>query len=360
MNGCLSRKPLRYRHRNLKLQSNIPKFARCQRHSWGMKSSFVRMNPMLATLDVPFTFTTAAPKLRCVGVAKMNPVDGQWRIWMLTTAADYLEEHSLHKLPRTNLGVIDTSQRGKAFAQGLPRVEGVLDAVVVGGSASGMANIVMLESISVNAIFCDLELVPGGSWSVSRYKAVQLHHLRNMIQLPMFPPAADEYREYLTGKDIGHYYARAVEEFKLPFFGDVKAMSNRWDKIQNVWETVLQDVRSGESSTIKTRNLVLSDGFLFGTSNVYVPELTDRETFKEPIQHTDAHRTAEPYRGKDVVIVGAGNSAHDIAKDLVTNGAKSVTILQRSPSVFIDFNMTGPVMSMMYQGQMLVEAADFL
>lgn len=116
----------------------------------------------------------------------------------------------------------------------------------------------------------------------------------------------------------------------------------------------------GESFVLRTRNIVLSNAFLIGKGSVYSPRLADREVFTGPVQHTDEYRTSEPYKDKDVVIVGSDNSTHDVAKDLAENGAKSVTILQKSPIVFIDFETMGPVMSMMYQGQMAIEAADFL
>lgn len=336
------------------------RFVLSEKETWGLKPSFTRLSPALGTLDVPFAFSTNAPRVRCVGVAKLIPIEGDWKIWILTTGADHLVDHPFQSLPRTDFGVVDASQRGKVTGQGLPRIEGVLDAIVVGGGPSGMGNVIMLESIGANVIMCDIEDVPGGSWSVSRYEAVQLHHPRNMIQLPMFPAPADDFQEYLTGKDVGRYYAKATRALNLPFFGGVRVVSNHWHEEQKIWETTLQDVKSGKSVTVNARNLVLSNGFLIGHSNVYIPKLTNMESFDGPIQHTDAYRTAEPYRGKDIVIVGAGNSAHDVAKDLAINGAKSVTILQRRPIVFIDFDIMGPVMSMMYQGQMLVEAADFM
>ena len=47
--------------------------------------------------------------------------------------------------------------------------------------------------------------------------------------------------------------------------------------------------------------------------------------------HSSQFRNAIPFRGKTVVVVGAGNSSIDICQDLAQGGAASVTMIQRSP-----------------------------
>jgi putative flavoprotein involved in K+ transport len=76
--------------------------------------------------------------------------------------------------------------------------------------------------------------------------------------------------------------------------------------------------------------------------------------------HSVEYRDAEPYVDRDVVAVGCGNSAHDIARSLALGGAKSVTMLQRGPTALLDYNIISPTLSAKYQGQMPLEAADFL
>jgi putative flavoprotein involved in K+ transport len=102
-----------------------------------LSAQFARPSPALASLDVPFSFSTEAPKLKCLGLAKLIPKDGGWKIWILATGALSLEEHPFAPLPHQSPSMIDASQRGKTRAQGLPRVQGVLDAIVIGTSCSG-------------------------------------------------------------------------------------------------------------------------------------------------------------------------------------------------------------------------------
>lgn len=128
-----------------------------------MEPQFVRMAPQLASIDVPFSFTTQAPRTKCIGQVKLLPKDGQWKIWILATAAVTLADHPFESLLRQSPSLISASQRGKPEAQGLPQVHGILDAVVIGASCSGLANTIMLDSIGANVAAFDTEPIAGGN-----------------------------------------------------------------------------------------------------------------------------------------------------------------------------------------------------
>ncbi|CZR57991.1 uncharacterized protein PAC_07881 [Phialocephala subalpina] len=325
-----------------------------------MEAQFVRMAPQLASLNVPFSFTTDAPKTKCIGQFKLVPKDGQWKVWVMTTAVMSLEEHPFESLPRQSPSMIDASQRGKPQAQGLPRVEGVLDAIVIGASSSGISNTIMLDSIGANVAAFDIEPAAGGNWSTKRYENICLHHPAFMIQLPMFPVPREGYPDYLSGRDLTKYFGAAIEKLKLPIFAGIKVVSNVFDEKTNLWNVTVQDVETNKEATLQAKNIVLSNGFLVSHENPKYPDLKDRHFFKGPVEHTTVYRTPGPYKGKDVVIVGSGNSAHDVAHNLALSNAKSVTILQRSPTVLLDFDVIGPMVTMMYDGATPIDTADFL
>ncbi|KAL4725838.1 hypothetical protein ACLX1H_006512 [Fusarium chlamydosporum] len=326
---------------------------------WDMGPQYMRLAPTLACLEVPFGFRTENPRCKCVGQVKLVPVDGKWFIWILSTAVQELIDYPFEQLPRQTESLIDSSQRGKASAQGLPKFNGVLDVVVIGGSSNGLANTIMLDSAGADVAVFDMELEAGGNWSTSRYSSVVLHHNNFMVQLPMFPIPSEGYPQYMGGKDLTRYMSTAVEQLKLPFFGGVQVVGSVWHDDAQYWSINLKDVQSGDTSTIQAKNLVLSNGFLISKENPYIPTLEGQEKFGGPVQHTSQYRDATLYKDLDVVVVGCGNSAHDVAKDLALNGAKSVTMLQRSPTTLFDFEVFSSVISMRYQGQMPVEAADF-
>ncbi|OHE91150.1 endoribonuclease L-PSP [Colletotrichum orchidophilum] len=331
-----------------------------------MDAAWVRLGPTFATLDVPFSFRTEAPKSKCIGLAKLIPgPEGKgWQICVLTTAVVELEEKPFSHLPRTTPSSIEASQRGKPHAQGLPhlREEGVvLDAVIVGGSCTGIANAIQLDAAGADVVVFDAEAQAGGNWSTQRYETVTLHHPAFMIQLPQFPVPAEGYPNFLTGLDLTRYFSAAVEELRLPFFAGVAVVSNAWSEADKVWTVRVKDVKTGEEMVVKARNVLLANGFIFDNEHPRVPELKGRELFHGPIQHTTAYRNPKDYKGKRVVVVGSGNSAHDVAGNLASDPeVESVTLLQRSPTVLLDFATIAPILTMRYQGDVPIDTADFL
>lgn len=62
-----------------------------------------------------------------------------------------------------------------------------------------------------------------------------------------------------------------------------------------------------------------------------LPDWPGREGFTGELLHASRYRNGGPYAGKDVVVVGAGNSGAEIAVDLVEHGAARVRLAVRTP-----------------------------
>lgn len=62
-----------------------------------------------------------------------------------------------------------------------------------------------------------------------------------------------------------------------------------------------------------------------------IPPWPGRERFTGELMHSADFRNAWPFRGRDVLVVGAGNSAADIAVQLADNGAGKIWLAVRTP-----------------------------
>ncbi|TDZ15656.1 putative indole-3-pyruvate monooxygenase YUCCA9 [Colletotrichum orbiculare MAFF 240422] len=329
-----------------------------------MEPAWVRMSPAYGTLDVPFRFRMDNPKLKCIGLARLIPgSEGEgWKIYTLTTAAVQLEDLPFRPLPRKTSSLIKESQRGKSQAQGLPSIDkdAILDAVIAGGSCNGIATATMIDSAGADAVVFDMETRAGGNWSTKRYESVRLHHPANMVQLPLFP-VPEKFPKFLSGREYSQYLSAAVENLQLPFFGGVEVVSNLWDEARKLWRVKVRDVLDGKEMTLQAKNLILATGFVFGQNDPKIPKVNGMDLFKGVVQHTAEYRTSEAYRGRDVLVVGSGNSAHDVAADLALNrDVQSVTLLQRNPTALFDYETVGKIIAMRYQGDIPVDTADFL
>jgi cation diffusion facilitator CzcD-associated flavoprotein CzcO len=74
--------------------------------------------------------------------------------------------------------------------------------------------------------------------------------------------------------------------------------------------------------------VVVATGF---NRDPHVPDWPGRPTFTGELVHSADYRNPAPYRGKDVLVVGTGNSGAEIAVDLVEGGARQVMIAVRTP-----------------------------
>ena len=62
-----------------------------------------------------------------------------------------------------------------------------------------------------------------------------------------------------------------------------------------------------------------------------LPKWDGRATYRGSLEHSSRYTNAFPYRGKRVLVVGAGNSGTEIATDLAENGAAFVALSIRTP-----------------------------
>lgn len=63
----------------------------------------------------------------------------------------------------------------------------------------------------------------------------------------------------------------------------------------------------------------------------YIPDWPGRDTFSGELLHASEYRNAGPYQGRDVLVVGVGNTGAELAVDLAEGGASRVRLAVRTP-----------------------------
>ena len=74
------------------------------------------------------------------------------------------------------------------------------------------------------------------------------------------------------------------------------------------------------------RHVVLATG-VSGIPSV--PDIAGLKDFAGKVMHSSQYDDGENWKGKRAIVIGTGNSGHDIAQDLHSSGAE-VTLVQRS------------------------------
>lgn len=205
-------------------------------------------------------------------------------------------------------------------------------AIVIGAGPSGLAAAACLKRAGFTPEILDAGKKTGDSWR-RHYDRLHLHTSRGRsglpgLSMPKGPryPARDEVVEYLESY---------VEHFDLrPQFG-----------------CAVKTVRPSNSGWRVTHAKGASEApvvvFATGLSGAaYVPEFEGLADFGGDWIHSSAYKTAAPFAGKKVLVVGFGNTAGDVALDLAEAGVR-VDMAVRGPVNLLPKELFGiPVTSL--------------
>ena len=90
-----------------------------------------------------------------------------------------------------------------------------------------------------------------------------------------------------------------------------------------------------------------------------LPALPGMETFGGAVLHSSEYDHAADWRGRRALVIGTGNSGHDIAQDLHSNGAE-VTLVQRSPTTVVNVEPSAQLPYALYDEGPALEDCDLI
>ncbi len=156
------------------------------------------------------------------------------------------------------------------------------------------------------------------SWR-THYDRLHLHTTRRLSGLPGWPIPREAGR-WVGRDDFIAYLEAFAARNRLRIHFDTKV--ERLDRVDGGWR-LTAGARHHDSS-----HVVIATGY---NHTPHLPDWPGRDTFTGEVVHSAAYRNPAPYRGRDVLVVGAGNSGAEIAADLVEGGARKVWISIRTP-----------------------------
>jgi Pyridine nucleotide-disulphide oxidoreductase len=87
----------------------------------------------------------------------------------------------------------------------------------------------------------------------------------------------------------------------------------------------------GSRRTMHPRHVVLATG-VSGIPNL--PDIASLKDFNGTVLHSSQYSDGDDWVGKKALVIGTGNSGHDIAQDLHSSGV-DVTLVQRRPTLIV-------------------------
>ena len=273
------------------------------------------------------------PLVRGRGHLRLTDGDGgrkESKAWTLLTTAQELkgfEERTGYRRPRgTEHGRGHENWLDRRLATG--RFEsGDPDVVIIGAGQAGLSLAARLRVLDVSALIVDRADRVGDNWR-KRYHSLALHNEIWACHLPYlpFPPSWPAYipKDMLAG--WFEFYAFAME---LDVWTATEVVRGSYDEHEHRWDVELR-LPCGER-TVRPRHLVLATGV---TGAPRFPSLAGADGFEGVIAHSNTYASGPSVAGKRVLVVGSGNSGHDIAQELHGHGA-DVTMLQRSSTCVV-------------------------
>jgi len=197
-------------------------------------------------------------------------------------------------------------------------MEAGVGTLVVGAGSAGLATAAALVKAGQPVSLLEKADQIGASWA-GRYDSLHLHTVRWLSGLPGFR-IPRSYGRWVARDDLIHYLREYAELSGLrPELG---VTVERIERAEDSGWLVVTDrgVRA-------VRRVVLATG---GSHTPRLPDWPGLETFPREVVHSADYREPSAYAGRDVLVVGAGNSATEIALDLLSVGA-TVTLSVRTP-----------------------------
>lgn len=200
--------------------------------------------------------------------------------------------------------------------------------LVIGGGQSGLSIAARLKQLNVDTLIVDREKRIGDNWR-KRYHALTLHNQVQVNHLPYlhFPP---NWPTYIPKDKLANWFEAYVEAMELNFWTETEFQGGSYDEKEGRWTVTLRRADGGKR-VMHPRHVVLATG-VSGIPSV--PEIAGLKDFAGPVMHSSQYDDGENWKGKRAIVIGTGNSGHDIAQDLHSSGAH-VTLFQRSSTLVV-------------------------
>jgi cation diffusion facilitator CzcD-associated flavoprotein CzcO len=294
----------------------------------------------------------------CSGIVRLMPdTHGRLRCWVLMTDLNDISNHEQQLGQHRPTGEeysggfgkknwLDHRNKQWAYENHDPAV------IVVGGSQSGLGIAACLGRFGVDTLVIDRHERVGDAWR-KRYHNLVLHNEVFVNHLPYmkFP---ENWPVYIPKDKLANWFEAYADAMELNIWGNTEIKSGAYDEATDQW-TVVMSRSDGTERTLKPRHVV----FATGVSSIPIrPKLPGLESFDGTVMHSGDYQNGHAWKGKNAIVIGTGNSGHDVAHDLHASGVNTA-IVQRNSTLIVSLKEAQRVYQL-YQGDTPVEDCDLI
>lgn len=201
--------------------------------------------------------------------------------------------------------------------------------VVIGAGQAGLSATYHLKRRGLTPhkgfVVLDQSPGPGGAWR-DRWPSLTLSTVNRIHDLPGMPFSevlSTNTTQVRASVAVPEYFAAYEKRFDLPVYRPVtvKVVCDRGDHFRVETDRI----------QVSARGLINATGTW---ESPYLPDVPGAERFKGRQLHTKDYRTAEEFRGRHVIVVGAGISAIQLLDEV--SRVTTTTWVTRRPPEFRD------------------------
>jgi putative flavoprotein involved in K+ transport len=194
------------------------------------------------------------------------------------------------------------------------------DVVVIGGGQAGLAAGYHLQRKRLSFAILEGAAAVGGSWPYY-YDSLRLFSPISRSSLPglRFPGAHDYYP---ARDEVVAYMQQYAAHFQLPVITNTAVI--RIERARHSFRVI-----TASGAVYHARNIIAATGAFH---RPYLPSLPSQDDYAGRLIHAASYRNPTSFEGQRVIVVGAGNSAIQIAVELAK--VAHVTLATREPIRF--------------------------
>lgn len=242
---------------------------------------------------------------------------------------------------------LDQRQLAQAFDDRDPQV------LVVGGGQAGLAIAARLGQLEIDTLVVDKHKRIGDNWR-KRYHSLALHNQIHVNHLPYmpFPPT---WPKYIPKDMLANWFEAYAEALQINYWIDSEFISGTYDEQGERWKATIRRGRSGHR-VMSPKHIIFANGV---SGIPYIPGLPGLENFTGEVIHSHAFTHGGAFDGKNVMVLGTGNSGHDVAQDLHSHGVNT-TIVQRGSTTVVSIDPSAKLNYALYDEGPPIDDCDLI
>ncbi|WP_328969896.1 flavin-containing monooxygenase [Streptomyces sp. NBC_00239] len=214
---------------------------------------------------------------------------------------------------------------------------------VIGAGPGGLAAAAALRAHGVRAVVVEKAPDVAASWR-GHYDRLRLHTTRRLSALPGLR-IPRRFGRWVARDNVVRYLEKYAEHHEIELITGVEVhrveRAAGADGSGSPDDAGSPDSPGGSEGVEGARWMLLADGgrrlaaraVIVATGYNHTPRMPDwpgRDTYSGDLRHASCYRNPGPYEGRDVLVVGAGNTGAEIAADLAAGGAARVRLAVRT------------------------------